>query len=179
MGRVNIPVAVKLICAVTFSQQVELNRVLKDLVEKYGSIDVQSEIFAFVQTEYYRKEMGENLHKIFLSFKNLILPEQIVGIKLETNLLEKKYSIAGNRNVNLDPGYLEKAKLILVTTKNFSHRIYLGSGIFGDVQLRMKGGKFQIHEWTYPDYREEKVIHFFRRIRDRYCREVDEWAKSN
>ncbi|HDL18281.1 MAG TPA: DUF4416 family protein [Bacteroidetes bacterium] len=179
MGLVTIPVAVKLICAVTFSQQADPDSVLSDLVKKYGAIDVQSELFSFTQTEYYKKEMGDNLRKLYLSFKNLIMPERIVHIKLETNLLEKKYTIAGNRSVNLDPGYLEKAKLILVTTKNFSHRIYLGSGIFGDVQLRIKGGKFQIHEWTYPDYREEKVIRFFRRIRDRYCREADEWAKSN
>ena len=32
------------------------------------------------------------------------------------------------RPVNLDPGYIEQAKVILASTKNFYHRIYLGRG---------------------------------------------------
>jgi hypothetical protein len=175
LGKVKIPKPVKLICAVTFSVGITHEKINAILNNHFGTLDLQSEIFDFYHTHYYEKEMGQNLKKYYISFTNLIEAEKVAEIKIVTNLLEKAYLNGENRRINLDPGYIEKAKLILVTTKNFSHRIYLGSGIFGDVQLRMKGGTFQTLEWTYPDYQEEAVIHFFRRVRDRYCREVDKW----
>jgi len=81
--------------------------------------------YDFTFTDYYDDEMGENLKKQFLSFEKLIMPDQLADIKNSTNEIETKYSIEGKRTVNLDPGYLEESKLILASTKNFSHRIYL------------------------------------------------------
>ena len=63
------------------------------------------------------------------------------------------------------------AKVVLATTKNFDHRIYLGKGIYGDVHLRYRGNKFHFNEWTYPDYREMIVIDFFARLRKKYMKE--------
>ena len=90
------------------------------------------------------------------------------GKEIAKLAIEKKYSKENRRTINIDPGYIEKAKFILVTTKNYSHRIYLGSGIFADLQYRMKDGKFQVHEWTYPDYRQKKIINFFNQTRSTY-----------
>jgi hypothetical protein len=149
--------------------------VLVILKGKLGEIDLKSKIFDFVYTDYYQKEMGDQLKKVYISFEPLFYSEKMPEIKIYTNLLEKQFSVGNKRKVNLDPGYIEKAKLILVTTKNYSHRIYLGSGIFGDLQYRMMSGSFQWTDWTYPDYKEDEVVHFFKRVRDRYCREVDKW----
>jgi len=65
---------------------------------------------------------------------------------------------------------LSAAKVVLATTKNFDHRIYLGKGIYGDVHLRYRGNKFIMNEWTYPDYKDMIVIDFFARLRKKYMK---------
>jgi len=157
---------------------VDRELLFRKLVSALGQIDLQSAIFNFQHTRYYEKEMGANLTKQYISFQSLIEAERLPEIKISTNLLEKQFLNHQNRTVNLDPGYIEKAKLILATTKNFSHRIYLGSGIFGDLQYRFRQHTFTVHEWTYPDYREAAVIAFFNQVREQYCAEVD-WCQEN
>jgi len=175
LGKVKIPKPVKLICAVTFSDDINCEKINSILENNFEKIDLQSEIFDFIHTHYYEKEMGENLKKYYMSFVELIEAEKVTEIKIKTNIIEKQFSNDEKRQINLDPGYIEKPKLILLSTKDFSHRIYLGSGIYGDLQYRMVGGQYQFNEWTYPDYKEDKIRHFFSRVRDRYCREVDKW----
>jgi hypothetical protein len=74
----------------------------------------------------------------------------------------------GGRSVNIDPGYLDRTKLLLATTKDCSHRIYLGRGIYGDIELMYRSGSFAWLDWTYPDYREAFSIEFFNRVRSAY-----------
>jgi len=112
--------------------------------------------------------MGKNLSRKFISFKHLIDPERLVSIKLFTNKLEEKFLWPGSsrRKINIDPGYLTLSKLILATTKDFSHRIYLGSGIYAEVTLRyLKNKGFQPWEWTYPDYRSKEYLEIFNQLR--------------
>jgi hypothetical protein len=44
------------------------------------------------------------------------------------------------RPLNLDPGYLTEAKLVLATTKDRNHRLYLDRGIFAEVTLCYQRG---------------------------------------
>ncbi len=70
------------------------------------------------------------------------------------------------RRVNLDPGYLIASKLVLATTKDFAHRIYLGQGIYGEVTLNYRRGQgWQPHPWTYADYRSPLALEFFALVR--------------
>jgi hypothetical protein len=168
MGRPKIPSKVCLICAVCYHSKKVLDIATEMLIKKFGPIEHTSDLLTFTYTDYYSDEMGKDLKKLFYSFAKLIDSENIVAVKLATNQIEMKLSQSGRRTVNLDPGYLEAAKLILATTKNFSHRIYLGKGIYGDVQLYYRKGRFQTNEWTYPDYKEDKSIAFFNKIRAEY-----------
>ena len=70
-----------------------------------------------------------------------------------------------NRRVNIDPGYITPAKLVLATTKDYSHRIYLGKGIYAEVTLIYSQKKYRILDWTYPDFRQEKYLAYFEEIR--------------
>jgi len=72
----------------------------------------------------------------------------------------------------LDPGYLEEAKLVLATTKNYQHRLYLGRGIYGEVTLRYTKKSFRSWEWTYPDYKTENYLEVFDCIRKLYLEKV-------
>jgi hypothetical protein len=170
MGIIRMPAPVCLILALTYQKLEEAEQALDLFTEQVGNIAMASEPFQFNHTRYYEDEMGSQLFKLFYAFEKLIDPMDIVRIKLFSNQIEEKFSDQGKRRVNLDPGYLEAAKLILATSKNFSHRIYLGSGIYGDVQLFWRNGRFQMNPWTYPDYQEQQTLLFLTRLRDHYLK---------
>lgn len=139
----------------------------KILRRKFGIIDFKSEILDFNFTDYYQPEMGIGLKRRFLSFKQKILPRDLSRIKVYTNHIEKKFSKNnGSRQINIDPGYLTLAKLVLATTKDYQHRLYLDQGIFAEVTLRFQGKTFTSWEWTYPDYRSPAYINIFNHIRN-------------
>lgn len=149
-----------------------LRRTRQLLARHFGEIDLASEIWPFDQTDYYEPEMGSRLQRCFLSFEELIDPGGLPGVKLETNALEEKIAedclaLEISRPVNIDPGYVSLAKLVLATTKDRAHRLYLGSGIYGEVTLQYTQGNWQSQPWTYPDYRQREYHEFFVRVRDK------------
>jgi hypothetical protein len=87
-----------------------------------------------------------------------------------TNRWEEEYAAASDhaesRPLNLDPGYLTLGKLILASTKDFAHRIYLARGIYAEVTLQYKHRRWQHHEYTFPDYRRADYQQFFSECRD-------------
>jgi hypothetical protein len=118
--------------------------------------------------------MGTDLVRRFLSMEKLIKPETLPDIKLMTNNIEDKFSAEDKREVNIDPGYLSKANLILATGKGFSHRPYLRDGIYADLTLIYQDKKFCSLPWTYPDYADMKQHQIFSKIRARYLLQLRE-----
>ena len=162
----------KPVCGVTFSMGVDLEGVIVRLKEVLGDVEDRTEVFDFSFTDYYREEMGTGLSKVFLSFVHLIHPGSLVRIKRKTNLMEESWSVDGKRRVNLDPGYVTGAKLVLASTKDFAHRIFLAEGIYGDVQLQFRDNCFRVQDWTFPDYRTRTALEFFERVRKKYVGKV-------
>ncbi len=138
------------------------------LIRSFGPVDFESPVLDFIQTDYYKKEMGDGLKRQFLSFKRTMALDGLSVVKLKTGRLEKRLSLGGKRTVNIDPGYLDLAKLILFSTKDYSHRIYLGKGIFAEATLFYKDKSFNPWPWTYPDYRTPAYIEIFNGIREIY-----------
>ena len=173
MGQLKEHPPVKLIIGVTIRPEIRMSEI-KDLLEsKYSPVELESEPFAFSRfTGYYDREMGKELIKVFFVFKQLVPPELLADIKNETNQLESGFLDEGRRMVNLDPGYISEAKLVLATTKNYAHRIYLRDGIFGDVHLCYTQNDFQPQPWTYPDYQQPAVISFFKSVRNNYLKQI-------
>ncbi|MEJ2544816.1 MAG: DUF4416 family protein [Calditrichaceae bacterium] len=126
-------------------------------------------------TDYYTPEMGENLSKMFVSFTKLNEPDHLIHYKVQSNHLEEEFLLNGQRQVNIDPGYLTEAKLVLATTKDYSHRLYLGMGIFGDLHMYFENGTFKKQFWTYPDYQQPLAINFFNELRVRYREQMVEF----
>ena len=169
MAKPKRPTPANLVCAVTYAKDVVCDEVLFALEELFGRIEDQSERYLFSQfTDYYEDEMGPELTKFFVSFEELVERDRLADIKLETNQLEEEFSVDGARRVNLDPGYVAEAQLVLATAKGYSHRVYLCKGIYAEVTLVYQGDSFRPLEWTYPDYRSEIAIGFFNRVRQRY-----------
>lgn len=156
---------VKLITGL-IGKEILFDEVKTKLSRKFGEIDFESKILGFTYTDYYNQEMGADLKRQFLSFKRLIYPELIIAIKNYTNTIESKFfSSNKKRSVNIDPGYLSLSKLVLATTKDHQHRIYLGKGIYAEVTLRYTNKTFSSWEWTYPDYCSKEYISIFNHLR--------------
>ncbi len=174
MGTIRNPEPVKYFTAITFSPTVSPKEIVARLEAAWGRADIRSEPLEFSFTRYYEKEMGPSLRKFWLGFELLRLPEELVEIKRKTNEMEAAFASSNGRRVNLDPGYIERAKMILASTKNFSHRIYLGKGIYGDLQYRFRQGAFTFLEWTYPDYQSAAAVDFFTALRKKYVQQLED-----
>jgi len=143
------------------------SNIVKELNEGLGDVVLESDTVPFTHTTYYNKEMGLGLLRQWWAFGNLVLPDILVKLKLRTNEIEQRLlNDKGGRRVNIDPGLLSLSNLVLASTKNYAHRIYLGQGIYGEVTLQYKEHHFVPLEWTYPDYRESVALDFFGRARD-------------
>lgn len=172
MGEIQEPLPVKLIASM-FTNEMELfERAKAVLIETFGPVDYESGLLPFDHTAYYRPEFGEGLMRRFVTFARLIDPGQLAEIKRWTNELEMELAVEGKRRINIDPGYVSSAKLVLATTKNRAHRIYLGSGIFAEVTLHYHKKTFRAWEWTYPDYASSPYIAIFNHIRGLYMRQL-------
>lgn len=155
-----LPIA-GLICAQGFTADM-----CHELSTEFGPVILKSEVIRFDHTTYYNKEMGSDLTRQWYVFGDLMLPDELVRLKHKANASERNYlNENGGRKVNIDPGLISMSNLVLASTKNYSHRIYVGQGIYAEVTLVYKDGRFNPLEWTYPDYRENMALGFFARAR--------------
>ncbi len=157
----------KLFVGVMFSDEKLLNKVIGDLKQKFGELEEDYLEYDFDFTNYYEEEMGKNLKKRIIVFKDLINREEIADIKIFTNELEEKYSKDGKRQVNLDPGYFTKDQLLLPSAKESAYKVYLGKGVFGHLCLIFSGNKAIEVNRTFPDFRTEQVKNFFLDLKNR------------
>jgi len=150
---------------------------LERLVQKhFDFVDQKSPVIDFIQfTDYYVDEMGPLLYRTWWSLYRLQPPEHLVEFKLQANRLEEEFRVqtqGPGRIVNIDPGYLNESRLVLASCKDFSHRIYLDRGVYGEVTMIYRGDSFQPLSWTYPDYQCTEALHFFSGIREDYQRQL-------
>ena len=168
MGALRPPEPAAFFCALTFHDAAWGEIGEERLSERLGPPALRSTPLPFTHTAYYEEEMGQGLFKRLLCFEELRNPGELPSVKRWTNALEAELAEAGRRRVNLDPGYLTGAKVVLASTKDFAHRVYLGSRIYGEVTLLCKAGAYQTLPWTYPDYRQGAVLDFLDECRRWY-----------
>lgn len=169
---IQIPLPVKFVAAVIYSSEKVYAQAKKVLQRKYGDIDYESLALEFKFTEYYAKEMGCPLFRRFISFRRLIPADRFAGIKRFCIKIEKKFAESNKRRINIDPGYLNEAKFVLTTTKDFFHRIYLGKGVFAEVTLYYRDKNYCDFGTTYPDYRSPQYKSILIAIRSIYRQQI-------
>jgi hypothetical protein len=160
---------------------VALDWAAKRAAAQWGPIALASTPFDFNETDYYQSTMGPHLKKVFWAFQRPFDPDQLAAVKRLTIAWEHELAAAAGRGdvksddsspitesrpLNLDPGYLTSAKLVLASTKDHTHRIYLREGIFAEITLFFRHGRWEHHEWTFPDYRRADYQQFFSEVRD-------------
>ncbi len=172
MGKIKAPKKVIPFAGLLLSDISLLDESKKSLESIFGSIDLQSRIIPFTHTSYYNPEMGEHIVRLWVSFSEMSDPEYLPNWKIESNYLEETWAHMeadiSLRRINIDPGYVTEAKIILASTKDFSHRLYLRSGIYAEVTLNYRRDRgWQFFDWTYPDYKEKTALDFFTLARNK------------
>jgi hypothetical protein len=168
---------VKPVCGVIYKDGALYDEVKRRLIEEWGKIDNESAPFPFDLTDHYRTEMGEGLTRRFVSFEALIAPETLPSLKIRAIELEealRKERGAAGRPVNIDPGYLTAAALVMATAKNFAHRVPLAQGIYAHLEFLFTRTGVKTLEWTYPDLRREPAQAYFWSVRESFLRQIRE-----
>ncbi|HVP57212.1 MAG TPA: DUF4416 family protein [bacterium] len=165
------PKPVKLFCGLVGRAEA-IERARGPLVQAFGEPDCESATLKFDFTAYYRDEMGEGLVRRWLAFGALRERAYLARAKHIAALIEEQLAVSGKRRVNLDPGYVDDAQVVLSTAKNFSHRIYIGMGYYAEVTLTYEHKAFKLLPWTYPDYQTGEALAFFGQARSIYIAQL-------
>ncbi len=165
------PEPVKLIIGILACDEQTIHAAVDMIKANFGVCDIESPVWPFRHTEYYAEETGKEIVKKFVAIEKPIMPDKLADIKLKTNKMEEKLAakLGGNlsRPVNLDPGYIEPSKLVLASTKNFSHRIYIGKKIWAEVTLIFSRGQWKGFEYSFSDHKEDRYHEFFSQTREK------------
>lgn len=177
MGHPHSPRLVTPLVAMLSGDTAYFEAARKPLEALFGPVELQSQLYGFNKTEYYDASMGKGLQRQFFTFKQLADPAGLVDWKLAANKLEDELKAALHilqveRPVNLDPGYLTGAKLVLASTKDFAHRIYLRDGIFAEITMGFRGDSWVSHDFTFPDFKSGMYDDFLKKARDWHLRKV-------
>jgi hypothetical protein len=176
MWELHNPKPVKLIIGILAADKTALAAAVKAISKSFGVIDLASEVWPFTQTDYYKDELGPNALRQFVTLEKLIDPGKLAKIKHAANKLEQQLAdslkLTFPRPVNLDPGFIEPSKLVLASTKNFSHRIYIGNKMFAEVTLMYEKGSWRHFEYTFPDYRQSCYQDFLSKVRNRLLEQL-------
>jgi hypothetical protein len=165
------PLPVKLFCGLIGSEA-SIEEAERLLEAELGPVDLRSPYISFDFTDYYAEEMGTGLKRRWIAFDELRERVYLAQAKHAAVIIEGALSADGRRTVNIDPGYVDDAQVVLSTAKNFSHRIYIGKGYYAEATLVHSGGGFKALEWTYPDYKSGHGLEFFEEARSMYHRQL-------
>jgi hypothetical protein len=166
------PKRAKLVIGI-FTKEIKIiDPLASELSSQFGQIDLVSSWMPFNYTSYYEPEMGSPLVRRVFAFKPLIEQDELAAVKTATNKIEQTYSHNSKRRVNIDPGYVLHERFVLASGKNFSHRIYIGHGIYADLTLIYQKGSFQRLPWTYPDYAHQTMLNFLEQVRHKYVLDI-------
>jgi len=176
MWELKEPKPVKLIIGILAADKRCLDTAVEAVTNRFGGIDLVSEIWPFEKTGYYKQQTGDHIVRQFVSVEKLTDPGALAEIKHTTNRLEQELAAGLGpeppRPVNLDPGIIEPSKLVLATTKNYSHRIYIGKRMYAEVTLFFDKGRWRTFDYTYPDYRQECYLDFFDKVRKKLLEQL-------
>lgn len=141
-----------------------LSEIIAALEKHFGKPDIIGPWQAFDHTRYYEEEMGPNLSRCFISFEELRSPSEARDYKRIGTEVEERFLTDGRRSVNVDPGYLDANKVVLVSAKGGGHKIAIAPGVYADMLLWYNKG-WQAFPWAFPDFRDGSLFPLFQHMR--------------
>lgn len=173
MGKLSDPESAMLFAGTLYADAVSYQHAKEILQDSFGGIFFETPPAPWEYSSYYRDELGFPITRQFIFFNGIIDPGILAGVKIRTNAIEALLSSEGKRKINIDPGYLTLSKVVLASTKNYVHRIYLGKGIYAEVTLIFRDNAFRPHLFTYRDYQDKAYTDMFRAMRIRLKKILD------
>lgn len=161
---------VKLVTGVLFPDEERLSWVREHLCKIWGDEERISRSWDFDKTDYY-KDISPSLKRCFISYKGLRCASDIVEWKLAAIRIESLSADYRPRTINIDPGYIDGARLALASTKDHAHRVYIRDGIHAEITLRYQSKKWKPFDCTFPDFASGMYDEFLSQVRDDWMRE--------
>lgn len=143
----------------------QINGLLDMIAKDWGAITQKYEVEFFPMSSYYSKEMGEDLKRMFLQVRGSYKRKSLITAKTWSMEKEREYAQGEKRSVNIDPGLLLLEQALLISTKPYSHRIYLSQNLYAELLYIFESGTYRPLPWTYPDYLDSSVISNFNQWR--------------
>ena len=160
---------IKPIVAVLVSDTSLLDETTTTLEKHFGRCDFTGPWRSFTRTAYYEAEMGKGLERCILSFEKLMPAHESVQFKGWTAVVEERFTLQGKRQVNIDPGYVDTLKMVLVSGKCGGHKLCTAPNTFIDYLLWYNKG-WQSFPWTFPDFRagtyDEELVAIRKRFKE-------------
>ena len=149
-----------------------LNWAALRLSSAFGDVERVSSTYPFTWTDYY-KDISPDLTRRFLTFTGLRHPFGLVVWKRLAISIEAESAPDGEgRRVNIDPGYIDGARLALASTKDNAHRIYLWDDIFAEATLCHGKSGWVSYPYTFPDFASGVYYEFLDLARSDWKRDV-------
>lgn len=131
---------------------------------EFGPVERESRRFRFDFTDYYR-DISPSLERVFFSFCRLAGADCLAAWKRAAIRLERESGQGGRvRCVNIDPGYVDGARLVLASTKDNGHRICIAADVFAEITMSHRKGVWEKYPNTYPDFRSSAYDGFFETV---------------
>ena len=162
------PGLVKFFIGILYHESQSLESAVRFIEDLFAKIDYKSSEFEFSLTDYYREELGWPIFRKFVSLTKLIDPGTLPALKISTNKVEDNLRKNGKRTVNLDPGYMDYAKVVLASAKYNGQKIYLAQGIYADPTLWYEKGTYKPYPFSFPDFKSNIYNETFLHIRALY-----------
>jgi hypothetical protein len=164
--------AAKFFIGLIYREEPQAEAACAGLSPLLGEIGLRSPAVPFAATDYYRGEMGAPLLRRFVAFRDRLPPERLPEVKIAAMGLEERLAVGARRTVNIDPGYLSAANVVIATAKNHYHRVPLRDGVYAHLEYVLKDGRLQYLPWTHPDFKSEAYIDFFNHLREQFRSEL-------
>ncbi|NOY80918.1 MAG: DUF4416 family protein [Kiritimatiellaeota bacterium] len=163
------PLPVKLFAGVLLAPDAAWEHVRGRLEAVWGPADLVGAVRAFTFSDYYEPEMGPGLVRRMIAFERLVDPACLPGLKIQANGVERQFiRSSGGRTVNVDVGVLDYHRVVLASTKEGRHKIYLARGVWADLTLAWRKGRFESFPWTFADFATGAYDEFLTAARERY-----------
>lgn len=170
MSKPGHPEACSLAVGLLLAADMGLDAAIDEVEHAFAAATAVSPQLPFPHVAYYEKEMGCGIRRVYAGIEGWWDPGELASLKLRANGIEQQWTHQGRRRLNVDPGLLNLSQLVLASGKFSAHRVYVGQGIYAEVEYVYERGTFRPLPWTYPDYREPVAIRFFNARREAHKR---------
>jgi hypothetical protein len=172
MARIQHPPPGRLIASVIYSHIDAVADALTMLEKQFGRILGETCDIRCSSAHKYAEEMGEELQRRFFAFEKPVQRDSLPAIKSTCHKIEKQLGDRIHdytfRAANIDPGILTTENLAMASHRDYNHRIYLGRGVYAEIQLIYARGQYTRLPWTEPDFCHHEAIELFLRVRESF-----------